>query len=528
MTTWTRQRLAIRRVITQVVVTMACLFISHAALAGPSACSSAEMSKRDYAGRPLRILVHEKPVMGEPMAQTAERFATLTGAEVQVTHVAFGDLYQELMIPSLLGRDAYDVVVYGSLWIGDVAPYIAPVPERLLATPELRSVTPTYRQIASWDGRMLQFPIDGDRHYLKYRRDALEKPKYQEPFQEIYGRPLTVPTTWQEYDEVAEFFSGWDWDGDGALEYGAAEFTSVSGMMVFSSFISRAAPYAKHPDVPGGFFFNLETMEPLINTPGFVRALDDMVRAKRYWPPNGDQFTVVDEIESFGGGQAALSFTYDDSTARAMEPGSPIADKVGFAPPLGSRHVSNRRTERWDDFEEPNIVPYIAWGWTSAVPLSSPNPDVAFDYLCFFITDENHRRDLRVGRFGINPFRESDFSWTYYHQQAGWPESAARDYETALAFVDRAPHKVLDLRTPGVNQFMEALVAGISDALHHGVAPQKALDRVAADWRNITNEIGVEDVRRAYRAVVAVEDGRPLINGAEPMLPADRGRSRLP
>lgn len=497
---------------TRAAIAAAVLTMSSPAFADAPACSSAEMGKRDYAGKPLRILVHEKPVMGEPMALNAERFGKLTGADVKVTHVSFGNLYQELMMPFLLDEDTYDVVVYGSLWIGDVAPYIAPVPTRLLETPELSSVTSTYRQIASWDGRMVQFPIDGDRHYLKYRKDALDNPNYQKRFQEAYGRPLTVPRTWREYEEVAAFFSGWDWDGDGAPEYGAAEFTSVAGMMVFSSFMSRAAPYAKHPDVQGGVFFDLDSMEPLINTPGFVRALEDMVRAKRYWPPKGDQFTVVDEIESFGGGQAAMSFTYDDSTARAMEPGSPIAEHMGFAPPPGSHDVWNRRTGKWDHFDEPNVVPYIAWGWTSAVAASSPNQDVAFDYLCFFITDENHQRDLGIGRFGVNPFRESDFSWEYYHQKTGWPEASARDYAAALAYVDRAPHKILDLRTPGVNQFMEALVAGISDALHNGVEPQKALDRVAADWRNITNEIGVEEVRSAYRAVVAVEDGLVPIN----------------
>jgi multiple sugar transport system substrate-binding protein len=498
--------------ITGIALLTACLSLSSQVFAAEPACSSAEMSKRDYTGKPLRILVHEKPVMGEPMALNAERFSSLTGADVQVTHVAFGDLYQELMMPFLLDQDMYDVVVYGSLWIGDVAPYITPVPTRLLDTPELSSVTPTYRQIASWDGRMLQFPIDGDRHYLKYRRDALDNPDYQKRFQEAYGRPLTVPKTWREYEEVAAFFSGWDWDGDGVPEYGAAEFTSVAGMMVFSSFMSRAAPYAKHPDIPGGVFFDVETMEPLINTPGFVRALEDMVKAKRYWPPKGDQFTVVDEIESFGGGQAAMSFTYDDSTARAMETGSPIRDQMGFAPPPGSHEVWNRRTRTWDHFDEPNVVPYIAWGWTSAVTASSPNADMAFDFLCFFISDENHRRDLGIGRFGVNPFREADFSWAYYHQEAGWPEAAAREYTAALGFVDRATHKILDLRTPGVNQFMEALVAGISDALHNGVEPQRALDRVALDWRNITNEIGVETVRAAYRAVVAVEDGVPATN----------------
>ena len=481
------------------------LLSSTALVAEDMACSPEVMATRDYSGELLRILSHEPPVMGGPMARNSARFGELTGADVEVTHVPFGDLYQELMFPFLLGEDSYDVVVYGSLWIGDVAGYLSPVPRAYLDTPELSSVTPTYRRIAEWKGVMTQFPIDGDRHYLKYRTDALLNPDYQARFEAATGRPLTVPRTWEEYDEVARFFSGWDWDGDGELEYGAAEFTG--GQMMFSSFMSRAAPYANHPEVGGGVFFDLDTMEPLINTPGFVRALEDMVSAREYWPPGGDQFSVVGEINSFGGGQVAMSFTYDDSTARAMEAASPIREDLAFAPPPGSYEVWNRVTGAWDRLDEPNVVPYIAWGWTSAVPASAPNQDMAFDYLCFFITDEIHNEDLSVGHSGVNPFRSSDFSADYYVENAGWPEPVANSYAAALSAVDRSPRKAIDLRTPGVNQFIEALDAGLSAAVHGGEDPQTALDRVAEDWRNILNEVGVEKVRDAYSYVVLLEDG---------------------
>ena len=59
---------------------------------------------------------------------------------------------------------------------------------------------------------------------------------------------------------------------------------------MFSAFISRVAPYAKHPDVKGGFFFDLETMEPLVNTPGWVRGLELFVEAQKAFPPGGNNF----------------------------------------------------------------------------------------------------------------------------------------------------------------------------------------------------------------------------------------------
>ena len=106
---------------------------------------------------------------------------------------------------------------------------------------------------------------------------------------------------------MAKYFNGWDWDGDGEKEYGSAEVMKKDDLM-FAAFFSRSVAYAKNPRTPGGFFFDLETMKPNINNPGFVEALGDWVEATKYVPPGGINFGLGDEIGSFGGGQTLFSF----------------------------------------------------------------------------------------------------------------------------------------------------------------------------------------------------------------------------
>ena len=77
--------------------------------------------------------------------------------------------------------------------------------------------------------------------------------------------------------------------------------------LMYAAFYSRSVAYSKNPRTPGGFFFDLETMEPLINGPGFVEALTDWVEATKYVPPGGINFGLGDEINSFGGGQTLFS-----------------------------------------------------------------------------------------------------------------------------------------------------------------------------------------------------------------------------
>ncbi|PPJ49000.1 ABC transporter substrate-binding protein [Rhizobium sp. KAs_5_22] len=473
----------------------------------PGTCSYEAIDAKDYSGRTLNIITHAVPVIGEPTALHAKQFEELTGAKVSVVHVPFGDLFQRILIPFQTGQNAYDVLFYGSLWIGDLNPFLAPVPDAYRESTGMKDVTRNYIDVAKWGDQMVQYPIDGDRHYLKYRADMFENAEMQAKFKEATGRDLTVPATWEEYNEVAKVFSGWDWDGDGNPNFGSAEVAKRDDLM-FSAFISRAAPYAKNPNVKGGFFFDLETMEPLINSPGFVHGLELFVAASKDWAPGGANFGLGDEIFAFGGGQSLMSYSWDDAFVQAQQADSPIRNKVAAAPLPGAREVWNRKTKQWDKFEEPNRAPYITWGWTSAVSAKSKNQDMAFDYLCFFSNEANTLSDLQVGRFGVNPYRTSHFDPALWTDKLGWDADLAKSYVETLSGMDTSQNRVFDLRVPGVNQFMTSMATGVASAIAGQATPQAALDQVAKEWKDIVDRIGVDKVREAYGRVVALEDNQ--------------------
>ena len=161
----------------------------------PGACSFASIDAKDYSGRTLNIITHAIPVIGEPTALHAQQFQELTGATVNVVHVPFGDLFQRIMIPFQTGQQAYDVLFFASLWLGDFNPYLAEVPQAYQEVSGIQSVTPTYKGVATWNGKMLNYTMDGDRHYLKYRSDVFSNPEMQALFKEKTGRDLTVPAT---------------------------------------------------------------------------------------------------------------------------------------------------------------------------------------------------------------------------------------------------------------------------------------------------------------------------------------------
>ena len=472
----------------------------------PGECSYESISKKDYKGKTLKINTHAVPVMGEPTALHAEQFAKLTGATVDVTHTPAGDLYSKAMVPFQAGQAPYDIVFGFSNFINDWKRYLAPVPKKYTEMRQMKDVTKSHIGVASWDGVMYQFPVDGDRHYLKYRKDVIDNPKYQAKYKADTGKTLRVPKTWKEYGEIAAYFNGWDWDGDGEPEYGSAEVMKKDDLM-YAAFFSRSVAYSKNPRTPGGFFFELETMKPLINNPGFVEALGDWVEATKYVPPGGMNFGLGDEINSFGGGQTLSSFSWDDALIAAMEDGSPIKNKVAAAPLPGADRVWNRVTGKWEN--QYNQAPYIVWGWAVGVAKQSKVQEMAFDYLCFFANDANHQADLAIGRFGVNPFKKSDFDPNIYIDTMGWDPEIARSYtETLLGMEEKSTNRVFPLRVPGVFEFTGAVAVGTSKALAGQLSPQEALDEVAKEWEAILGRVGKDNVRSAYSVGVKMEDNK--------------------
>ena len=468
----------------------------------PGPYSYEETAKKNYNGVTLRVITHEKPNLGGPVERHAQQFEALTGAKIEIDFVKFGDLYPKVIRG--LEQKKYDVIFCGREWFADIAPYLEPLPEKMLNSPFQKDISTSYQGLDRWNEKTVLAQIDGDRHYLQYRQDLLTDPAYQAEFKTQFQRELAPPQTWQEYAAIAEFFNGRKL-ANGQIIYGSAEIASKDDM-VYAQFIKRAAPYAKHPAVKGGFYFDLDTMKPLIDTPGFVQALQDLVEIQDFFPPNGNNFGLGDAVVAFGTGQTVFSDMWCDAFIKAMEPASPIRNHVAAALSPGSKRVWNRTTGKWDELAAINYVPYLPSSWTSAVSKDSPVKEAAFDFLGFYRNEANHASDLLVGEFGMNALLNADYDKTFWVAGAGWADDVAASYIETLQKFSDTPQHVAALNIMQARQYNAALNIGIARAMSKRSTPQEALDGVAQEWEKLTARIGVEKQREAYANAVKLED----------------------
>jgi multiple sugar transport system substrate-binding protein len=200
------------------------------------ACGSGNNSSES--DKTLTILVEGGSPAEHVALETADEFEEQTGYSIELDTVPYSGVYDKLNAEIKAGRAVHDVAIIDVLWFPALANGLEPIDD-LLSEEELNDFLPGLADSATIDNQLLGIPKWTNSKVLIYREDLFEDPTNQENFQKEYNYELTVPTTWEEYRDVAEFFTDEDM-------YGAAIFGQTGGDAV-SSWLDLAAQAGADP-----------------------------------------------------------------------------------------------------------------------------------------------------------------------------------------------------------------------------------------------------------------------------------------
>jgi multiple sugar transport system substrate-binding protein len=443
--------------------------------------------------------LHAELIRG-PILDQVKPFQQRTGAKVRVVTPGWNDTIQKIDQSLTDPNLNYDIFVVIALWNGTLlgGNHIEPVPQWVKDKIDWDDVLPIYRDnILSWGGVAYGLPYDGDSVNLYYRKDIFEDPEYQRRFRLRYGYKLKAPKTWKQYRDIAEFFTGWDWDKDGKIEYGITG-ARVRGDVTLLQFFARAAAYAKHPDQKA-YYFDPDTMQARINNPGFVRALTEWVEVMRFGPPGMANFAGHDVRNNFASGEVAMAMDWADlGIFAANSPVSIVQDKVGYAQIPGSNRVFNPVTERWE--KRYNQVSSISGNWMFFVNKNSKNKQLAFEFAAHMTSPELTSELTATSGNAVNPSRYSHFTDPTSWQKGGFSIESAERYLKEITISLANTNVVWDITIPGAAEYYQALDKLIHKAVLGKLQPQEALDLAAARWEEITDRLGREKQIQTYRA----------------------------
>ncbi|SCF24159.1 ABC transporter substrate-binding protein [Micromonospora mirobrigensis] len=136
----------------------------------------------------------------------ADKFKQDTGTTVTLVELPYDGLFNRLTSELSGNRASFDVCAVDAVWIPLLAGKLAPLDD--LFTAEVRNdLFPALVQEAQSGGKFIGMPVWTNSEILFYRKDLFEDPKEKAAFEKKYGYPLAPPTTWQQFTDIATFFT---------------------------------------------------------------------------------------------------------------------------------------------------------------------------------------------------------------------------------------------------------------------------------------------------------------------------------
>lgn len=423
----------------------------------------------------------------DPNNFSGPKWEEATGCKIKVVEVATSDMFTKIMQEYRANTGAYDALNVIPAWMPDLAQagaleQLDSYVDKYGYRGELQTIAATYRDNQmTVDGKIYGFPDDGDVFLMYYRKDIFAREDLQEGFKTKHGYDLIVPETWEQFIDIGGYLTE-------ALKsegiYGASMFREPGyGNFMFQERFRNE----------GGKFFD-DDMKAMVNSPAGLKVLNGWLTENKFMPAGVEKFGFVENLAVFVKGEAAMTISWPpygrfaagylaDEEALAWVPKTQIADKVGYALPPGGH-------------------PELAAGFALSVASTSKNKEAAYLFIQWLNSEEISNERVQLPYALRDPFRDSHFTNPGY--MALWPD--AKDYLAALS--EGAQTGLLDLSLIQTDKYEEALRQGISK-LWAGEDPQKILDKVAADWDGVTQQVGVDKQRAVYESWAAKSGAYP-------------------
>ncbi len=373
---------------------------------------------------------------------------------------------------------------------------------------QYNDIAPAFRdQVAKYGDELVALPYGGSALVLIYRQDAFRKEANQKAAQEA-GLTLEPPKTWKDFEILARFFQGRDWDGDGKPDHGVSlALGEDSDGLANSIYLARAAASGLHRDYYS-FLFDADSMAPRLTTPPFVEALASLASLSKCGPPGMEKFDASAARAAFRDGHTAMLIDRAERVS-TWTTGKP----TGIAPLPGSSRVYDPAQKAWQDVSTPNAPSYlpIGGGWLIGVRhgLDKARLEAAIDFARFLADPENSNRVRAERSFAMLPFRISQMGQGMPDPTSA-PDVDVRLWSDSVSRTLMAVKVVPGLRIPEAGGYLADLTQGRLAALQ-GESPEKALEKVAANWASRTAAFGPKRMAWHYRRSL-----NSLATGSEP------------
>jgi len=258
------------------------------------------------------------------LQELANEYSAKHGVDVHVEQIPISSWQDKVFLEFGNTTTQFDIVVGDSQWIGrgatkglylELTDWLPTVTDMSKIHPRAASYLCTYPEGSN---RWYAAPCETDAVGLAYRKDWFEDPKEREAFKAKYNRELGVPQTWEEFEQVAQFFQR-----PAEKRYGCVFTSNRAYDALVMGLQNLLWSFGGMWHEPGS-----NRVVGFLDTPGTAAAVDFFGKLIKLGPKGSENLDYGDTLENFSNGSTAMIVNYF-----AFFPGiyATFQDKVGFA-----------------------------------------------------------------------------------------------------------------------------------------------------------------------------------------------------
>ncbi|MDA7859365.1 hypothetical protein OAU26_04335 [Mariniblastus sp.] len=449
---------------------------------------------------PLVMLVVGDEGVGDRIAR---QWRALEDGELELVGMSVEDfIANDFDAPEDL---AVDVLVYPPEMIAELVnrARIRKVPTDLIQSSDFNKI-----------GLLKHFRVSVIRHEGETWAVPLGAPNFSLLVNSKVVSEKSIPNNWSRMGRALSQISSYDEGNPDGFQYLAKVDMPLAESWAAWTFLARAAPSVCNRGKLSTVF-DRENIQPLINLPPFVEALEQL---KSIASERSYELDPAGVFRLMQGGKSAIamswpSIAFDPSLNQLVEEeGSEkltteqtIAD-FSVHPLPGALRWYDQKSERWiirkkSDEKRVGLIGFS--GLVASVAKESLNEQTAWGFLKW-LPDKAISKVTMAECAISGPFRASHLGemvrWT-----GDWvPESAAFEYADVIEQNHQRGVVLMFPRIPQASRYLEVLDIAVRRVIAGEAEAQAALDAVARRWDEMTDEIGRESQRKRLRKVTGI------------------------
>jgi multiple sugar transport system substrate-binding protein len=351
---------------------------------------------------------------------------------------------------------------------------------------------------STWGQTVYALPLGSRQLMLWYRRDLFDK------------LSLSVPRTWSDYQTLAQQLGNREFLRQKAADLAPAPEQPWAGSLEplgdgFSGSLLtvRAAAYLRHRS-QYSTFLDFSSLEPLLATPPFIRALEELETVAKLTPEELRSLSPDEVRKAFLAGRAAMAITWAGADEHA-----PVVDgnAIGVALVPGATQMYNLRQGKWEErvSEESVTVPVVGLaGRLGSTTRECRRSQAAWNFLLLLSCSEWSSSVLsQSSATGI--VRRAQLQDAQAWLGSSLAGDGRRDYLQAVEETSRQSNWLTIMRIPGQRDYRSALSAVVDDTIAGRTSPTAALQQASEAWRKITADRDPQQLKAAYRRDLGLE-----------------------